>query len=78
MTSYIRTLFNADEEILLYRHKSYDEVNDKIVKLLSDEETRRAKVRQAQEKVLANHTWDHRASTLLGYLDKVLPTVYQD
>ncbi len=75
---YIRTLFNADEEILLYRHKSYDEVNDKIVKLLSDEETRRAKVRQAQEKVLANHTWDHRASTLLGYLDKVLPTVYQD
>ncbi len=70
---YIRSLFNEDE-ILLYRHTNYDNVNDQVVALLADESKRLDTVRETQKKVLANHTWDHRARVLLDHLEKILPS----
>ena len=75
--SYIRTLFTADEELLLYRHGHYDAINQQLADLIANESRRREIVHRASQKVLAQHTWDHRAKALLAHLDKVLPAVLQ-
>lgn len=68
---YIRTLFEPEKEILLYEHNRYDVVNEMLERIVEDEELRRTMVKGAQTKVLANHTWDHRAKTLLSHLNTI-------
>lgn len=75
--AYIRELFDPEKEILLYRHDGYEAVNAQLADLVADEERRRAMVLSAGKKVIAHHTWDHRARTLVAHLDRVLPPILQ-
>ncbi|MDP1836050.1 MAG: glycosyltransferase [Chlamydiales bacterium] len=75
--SYIRTLFDADGEILLYRHDGYRDAGDQIAALLKDEDRRRSMVASARQKVETQHTWDQRAKVLLEHLERVLPPILQ-
>lgn len=70
---YIRHIFEPYREILLYRHDAYDQVTSTLQRFLDSEADRSEMIERARQKVLAEHTWDHRAHALISHLDAVLP-----
>lgn len=62
---YLRKNFIDPEEIVLYRRGKFEEVNERIHLLLANEPKRRIIAEQGRQKVLSNHTWDHRVSDLI-------------
>lgn len=69
---YLREHFAANEEIILYRRSAFDQAAASIKALLSDEERRKEVAERARQKVLANHTWDHRIAQLFK---DITPTI---
>lgn len=59
-------------ETLTYRHDQWSKTIEALKMFLSNPEKRIEKVIQGQEKVLKNHTWDHRARQLIGILQEEL------
>lgn len=54
--------FFDDDEVLYYRNEG--EVAEKVAALLADEPRRKAMAEKARQKVLAHHTYDHRADEI--------------
>ncbi len=69
---YMLEYFNDFEDLVYYRHRQIDKVNENIKKILSDDTQRISIVNQGKEKTLAHHTWDHRASLLLKNINPIL------
>lgn len=68
---YLTQYFKDEESILFYRHSELDKLNAKIMKYLQDEDARLRIVEKGREIVLSQHTWDHRAKSLIDwYIDK--------
>ena len=63
--------FGDSSAVRFYNFKDWDQANEAVQDLLSDEEKRLAQVETAREKIRARHTWDKRAEELL----ETLPTL---
>jgi spore maturation protein CgeB len=70
---YMREHFTDGEDILFYQHKKWDKANHKINDYLGNEAKRERVAAKGREKVMAEHTWDHRAATLIAEVEKILP-----
>lgn len=61
---FIREAFEDGKELVLYRPKEWDRVNEKINYYLENEDARRSVVKAGSQKVKDGHTWDHRVQML--------------
>lgn len=69
---YLRETFQDEKSILFYRYRELNNLNDKVIEFLSDENKRLETVQKAHEIVLKHHTWDHRMSELLNNIENIL------
>lgn len=69
---YMQHYYKDFQDIVYYRYKEMDKVNENIGKLLADENQRISIAKNGMEITLAHHTWDTRASQLLKNLSTVL------
>lgn len=69
---YLNENFQEGKDIVFYRHKKWDAVNEKIAQYLAEEKERIQIVKNGMRLVKQNHTWDQRAAKLIEYLGKVL------
>jgi len=65
-SSYAEQFFKEDSAVSYYR--SYDELEEKVQKILSNEKKRREDVEEARKVVLHNHTWERRLERILDIL----------
>lgn len=65
---YMREIF-SEGDLLFYRHPDLKGIEEKL-QIFSNEEKRQAIVESGRSKVMAAHTWDHRASALMDFLKK--------
>lgn len=69
-TAWIRDHYLENEEILLYDLKNKCEIRQKIEELLFHPEKLEQIAQRGQEKVMKQDTWDQRAGSLLGIMEK--------
>lgn len=69
---YLKEQFTDKENLLFYRYKQWDKVNDVIHQVLSDEARCQQIALAGKEKVIHNHTWDNRVGVLLKELAPVI------
>jgi spore maturation protein CgeB len=69
---YIHDNFKNGEEILLYQHGRWEELNQHIQRYLQEDSQRVEVVKKGQEIVANGHTWDHRAVALVSSLAPIL------
>ncbi|CRX37637.1 glycosyltransferase family protein [Estrella lausannensis] len=74
-TVYTRKEFIDGRDIILYPPKGWSHMNDRINAVLKDPTSLEGMVRLAKEKVLQNHTWNHRARTIKEIIPKLLTTI---
>ncbi len=67
--------FVDGEELILFRSKHWDAVNDKVNRFLADEELRKQVVAKGRAKVMREHTWDQRVEQLLTVLPPILDRI---
>lgn len=72
---FIKESFKDGEDLKLYTPSRWNEVNDQINALLSDENKREKMVIAGRKKVIAQHTWDNRVETLLKAMPKQLQKI---
>lgn len=72
---FISSIFQHGKEILLYPHSDAQQVNSLISHYLKHEDERHQIATQGQAKVLAQHTWDQRAATLIQELPPILERI---
>lgn len=70
--SYLRRGFVDGEEILLYQRAAFAELDERIHRLLSNEKRRQAVAVQGRQKVMDQHTWDHRVAKLIPEIAPVI------
>jgi len=68
-SSFLKTEFPSAQFYSAYK---WDSVNDLISELLDDEELRRSSVREAQQTIKIQYTWDVRTHQLLEQLPALL------
>lgn len=64
-TIWVRDHFVEGEDLLLYQPKKWGEIGDQLDEYLKDDQKRGEMAERARSKVLAEHTWDHRAAEIL-------------
>lgn len=64
-SKYIEEAFVIGKDLLKYEPGSWDEVNESVNHLLSNEKERLLIVENGRKKVMQNHTWDNRAQQML-------------
>lgn len=69
---WVKDNFTEGEELLLYRPRHWNEINDKVNYYLSNENERQRIVAQGREKVMREHTWDNRVEQLLEIMPSML------
>jgi len=74
-TPYIAEHFEDEKDILLFSLKDKEQLNQKIHTYLQDEDARNRLVGKGRENVLAHHTWDRRAQTLIKELPPFLEKI---
>lgn len=67
---WVQNNFHDNKDLLYYRSKNWEEVDEKIQFFLKHENERRAIVEAGREKVMKYHTWDCRVDELLQILPK--------
>lgn len=67
-TRYLGEFFD-NQDLLYFDSHSFQKIDEQILPLLQDEQKRQALVANAQKKVQAHHTWDHRVEALLKQLN---------
>lgn len=72
---YWREHFEDGEDIILYSHGQWGDINDRIDAILADDEKRSEMVEKGRKKVLAEHTWDARIETALKELPPILERI---
>lgn len=71
---YLPTQFEHGTDLIFFSHPNLKQIEENVLSFM-DEGKRQALVRSGREKVMANHTWDHRVETLLDFLQKVESSV---
>lgn len=66
---FVREHFVENQDLLLFKFKDLDRVNDQVNLYLSDEKSRMKIVTNGREKVLQAHTWDQRAQKIVEMLN---------
>lgn len=69
---YVKQFFKDGVNISYYRYRQWDNVNETINKLLSNESKRQEMAAAGKEQVVHNHTWDNRAGVLLKELAPII------
>lgn len=69
---YMREHFQDGKNIVFYRYREMDQVNEKVNEYLAEEKKRKSLVAKGRETVLKGHTWDHRAAALIKELDPIM------
>lgn len=72
---YLEQQFKDGENILFYNYQNRSNLNDSINRMLMDEDLREKTARKGRDITMHNHTWDHRAATLLKELDPILKSI---
>lgn len=67
---FLKSYFNHEESVLFFRSGFWSEINDLINEYLFNSLKKQALVTKSQEIVMNSHTWDHRASLFLHFLDR--------
>lgn len=67
---FLQETFSDGSNILFYTYSTLDRLNDRVNTLLKDDELRKKIAKNGHRAVLENHTWDHRAATLIQELEK--------
>lgn len=62
---WVQEKFIKDKELLLYRPKRWDQVNEQVNYYLAHDKERVEMVSRGREKVMRDHTWDQRADQIL-------------
>jgi spore maturation protein CgeB len=75
--AFMREEFVDDKEILLFRHSRIDELNERVSGFLEDESKRAEAAAAGRKKVMANHTWDNRAQTMLATIPRYFDSLSQ-
>lgn len=65
---FVRDHFVEGQDLLLFQFDRIEGVNDLINHYLSKEQDRVRIVENGRRKVMASHTWDHRAETIVERL----------
>lgn len=68
---FLKETLKSEEDLLFYHFGKWEGINEKIQAVLQNDEKREALVKNGIEKVMENHTWDHR----IHHLIKTLPHV---
>ncbi len=71
-SKYLRETFKVGENMLFYSFSDRKSINKVIHDYLSHESKREKYVEKAREAVMRNHTWDHRAQSLVKELSPIL------
>lgn len=69
---FMKETFRDGENVIFYTAQTMHEINDKVNDLLANEPKRAAIAQAGHDVVMAHHTWDHRAATLLEELPAFL------
>lgn len=64
--------FEVGKDLLVYQSGKWEEVNDQVMDLLSNEHKRKTMVQNGRRKVMQDHTWDRRVEQLLEALQPIL------
>lgn len=64
---YMREIF-TEEDLIFYRHPELNRIQEKL-QIYSDDTKRQAAIESGRKKVLAAHTWDHRAKAIKEFLN---------
>jgi len=70
--TYMKEFFTDGVNIAYYRYRHWDDVNQTVNQLLSDETKRKEIAAAGREQVLHHHTWDHRVAVLLKELTPII------
>jgi glycosyltransferase involved in cell wall biosynthesis len=76
-TPYMREHFQDEENILLFKPRHWEEVNDKLKTYLQHDDKRHRLASRGYEKVMLEHTWDQRAEQLVEELPTFLEGIHQ-
>lgn len=71
-SEYLKENFGNNKSLCYYSTTDRRDVNTILNKLLSNESERAKMVALGRQEVMAKHTWDHRAKTLVQELDPIL------
>lgn len=69
---FIEEYFAPGEDLLTYAPGRWESASDQVKALLASESKRLEMAEKGKAKVLAHHTWDHRAKELLGIWKELL------
>jgi spore maturation protein CgeB len=69
---YMREQFQEGEELIFYRSRQWDQVNETIAHYLENEPLRCELVNNGYQKVRRQHTWDNRAQMLQDFIPAML------
>lgn len=75
--TYMRENFVDNQEIIMYRRSDFANVNARLHDLLSNDTKRQTIAEAGREKVMANHTWDHRIAALLPQISPIIEKMKQ-
>ena len=74
-SQYMHEHFSDNKNIAFFKYSALSEVNSRVNTYLKDPELRLRIALKGREQVIHNHTWDHRAATLVKELDPLLKTL---
>jgi spore maturation protein CgeB len=69
---YMKDHFTNGANIIFYRYREWNKVNDIVNQLLSNEDKRKEIALAGHEQVIQHHTWDQRAGVLLKELTPII------
>lgn len=75
---FMKETFCDGENVIFYNAQTMDGINDKVNDLLANEPKRAAIAQAGHDVVMAHHTWDHRAASLLEQLPAFLAEFSQN
>lgn len=70
--SWLKETFEDGKNILFYRYRELDKLNDQVNAYLADEPKRRAIAESGRQTVMKYHTWDIRMANLLQNIAPIL------
>lgn len=70
-SEWVREQFLDGEELLLYRPKQWEAIQDKVAYFLGNETARKEAAAKGRLKVMQHHTWDNRVEELIQFWKSV-------
>lgn len=69
-TTYLEKNFVSGEDLLMFDLRNLEELPERIIALLHDEERRKRIAENGYKKAVQHHTWDNRARKILGWIEE--------